>query len=457
MRFRKSISICKGVKLNFSKSGVSATVGTKGISANVGKQGLYVNTSLPGTGIYDRKRLVNFNNLDLSGLNIGSLNVGELLGVGKKPAAKKPAGKTPVEVPDDITLSLSDEGEIQVFDAEGNLVDNKTVLSKLKASDNYKTAAAQLLSQAVEAANAETSAFVNIGHMSADVPRADQYEKLISTSKPVLYEPQPFDEPEPTREAIRARLEKEAQEKVQSFLGINLEKKRLDYVNDRLADAYLDEHEVWEKRKKAFDTEQQQTVDTMNAQLLEDHQARMEMLQRGMNGDRDEIEDSIETWLNSLEMPIEFDVEFEYDEDEGLLMADMDLPEIEDLPTEKTVEMSSGKLKVMKKTQKELREEYLKCVLGLGMYCASNFFCLSPHMDYVLMSAYTQRRDAKSGDMKNEYIYSVLYERNDFERPGYQKKEPVDFFGKCKKSRMNLMASGLMKEITPFGPADMEK
>ena len=64
MRFRKSISICKGVKLNFSKSGVTATVGGKGISANVGKQGLYLNTSLPGTGIYDRKRPVNFNSID---------------------------------------------------------------------------------------------------------------------------------------------------------------------------------------------------------------------------------------------------------------------------------------------------------------------------------------------------------------------------------------------------------
>ena len=33
-------------------------MGGKGISANVGKQGVYLNTSLPGTGIYDRKRLI---------------------------------------------------------------------------------------------------------------------------------------------------------------------------------------------------------------------------------------------------------------------------------------------------------------------------------------------------------------------------------------------------------------
>ena len=57
MRFRKAVTLCKGVKLNASKSGVSFTVGGKGISLNVGKKGVFLNTSLPGTGLYDRKRI----------------------------------------------------------------------------------------------------------------------------------------------------------------------------------------------------------------------------------------------------------------------------------------------------------------------------------------------------------------------------------------------------------------
>ena len=40
-----------------SKSGVSGTFGVKGASVNVGKNGVYANTGIPGTGIYDRKRL----------------------------------------------------------------------------------------------------------------------------------------------------------------------------------------------------------------------------------------------------------------------------------------------------------------------------------------------------------------------------------------------------------------
>ena len=61
MRFRKTINLFKGVKMNVSKSGVSFTMGRKGVSANIGKEGVFLNTSLPGTGLYDRRKLVDFN------------------------------------------------------------------------------------------------------------------------------------------------------------------------------------------------------------------------------------------------------------------------------------------------------------------------------------------------------------------------------------------------------------
>ena len=60
MRFRKSIRLCKGVKLNLSKSGVSLSTGIKGLSLTTSKKGVWLNTSLPGTGLYDRKKIASF-------------------------------------------------------------------------------------------------------------------------------------------------------------------------------------------------------------------------------------------------------------------------------------------------------------------------------------------------------------------------------------------------------------
>lgn len=56
MRYRKSVKICKGVRVNFSKSGPSVTVGGRGCSVNFGNKGTYLNTGIPGTGFYDRKK-----------------------------------------------------------------------------------------------------------------------------------------------------------------------------------------------------------------------------------------------------------------------------------------------------------------------------------------------------------------------------------------------------------------
>ncbi len=46
-----------GVTLNFSKSGISTTIGTKGASVNIGKNGVYGNAGIPGTGIYMREKI----------------------------------------------------------------------------------------------------------------------------------------------------------------------------------------------------------------------------------------------------------------------------------------------------------------------------------------------------------------------------------------------------------------
>jgi hypothetical protein len=52
LRFHKSISILPGVKLNISKTGISASVGGRGATVNIGKGGRVRGTvGAPGTGI----------------------------------------------------------------------------------------------------------------------------------------------------------------------------------------------------------------------------------------------------------------------------------------------------------------------------------------------------------------------------------------------------------------------
>ena len=55
--FRRRKKIAPGVYINISKKGISTTVGPKGASMTFGPNGTYMNTSIPGTGMYNRRRI----------------------------------------------------------------------------------------------------------------------------------------------------------------------------------------------------------------------------------------------------------------------------------------------------------------------------------------------------------------------------------------------------------------
>src|SRR5882762_2040599 len=55
-RFRKSFKVIPGVRLNLSRSGLSASIGGAPITLNIGQHGLVGTASLPGTGISYRHK-----------------------------------------------------------------------------------------------------------------------------------------------------------------------------------------------------------------------------------------------------------------------------------------------------------------------------------------------------------------------------------------------------------------
>ena len=85
---------------------------------------------------------------------------------------------------------------------------------------------------------------------------------------------------------------------------------------------------------------------------------------------------------------------------------------------------------------------------------ASHAFGVVPQAEKIVVSAYTQRRDEKTGDLLDVFIYSVVFERGAFKKD-YQEKDPYDFCGGL-KSRFYVLASGVMKEIAPFEAVDID-
>lgn len=65
-RFRRSIKIAPGVRLNFSKTGVGASIGPRGLKVNLGADGkTRVSAGIPGTGFGYRETLTPNSRSDL--------------------------------------------------------------------------------------------------------------------------------------------------------------------------------------------------------------------------------------------------------------------------------------------------------------------------------------------------------------------------------------------------------
>lgn len=421
MRFRKSVSLMKGVKLNASKSGVSFTVGGKGISLNVGKKGVFLNTSIPGTGLYDRKRIDTL--------------ITDKLGIGKKKKDSAKESKVP-----DFTMTLNEEGEVVIENESGRTITNEATLRAIRQTEEYKETYNELMDAYLKQINAATEAFTHIYKLAADVSATGAHKAgAISVPKG-----QVFEEPKPTRESILPALEAEAEKEAERFPFYSRKLKKRQYVQQQMEVFYARALDEWEVRKAAFEGENDDLALSLPAAASADQAVTPDF-----------IEQQINSWLSTLELPVDFSLQYDYDENSGVLWVDLDLPEIEDIPTEKAVEYKSGQVKAKEKSQKELRQDYVTCVFGLAVFFASYLFCLSPHISQQVISGYTQRRNDRSGEMEDNYIYSIIFDRDAFEKGRHKKTEPFAFCNGF-RNRINLLATSELKTVEPYMPADLQ-
>ena len=145
MRFRKSVKICKGVRINFSKSGVSTTLGTKGFSVNVGKKGTYLNTGIPGTGLHSRQKIS-----------------------GGKTNTKKSTSFSHTEF-ETISFKLDGNGGMIFYDSLGNIIKDSAKIRKIKSTPSFKAERERLTQELFQEVNEENDKFVNIYQLAPDV------------------------------------------------------------------------------------------------------------------------------------------------------------------------------------------------------------------------------------------------------------------------------------------------
>ncbi|MBQ9282471.1 MAG: hypothetical protein IJ207_09775 [Treponema sp.] len=104
----------------------------------------------------------------------------------------------------------------------------------------------------------------------------------------------------------------------------------------------------------------------------------------------------------------------------------MDLPEIEDFPQTTCSILSSGKLSIKKKAISDLNKDYATSVIGMAFFFAGVLFNISPKIENIQISGYTQRLSKKSGNTEDQYVYSINFSRTSFANMNIQNIDPLE-------------------------------
>lgn len=455
IRFRRTMKIAPGVKVNFSKRGVSTSVGPKGFTHTIGKGGVYRNVGIPGTGISARSKVVGGGKKRRKKATTRRRTTSASASREPQvPAAVKEWMAYTGERNPQVAIDLALDGTISLYDSRDRLITDPQLINIIKRTPMYKDQMPVLkeehaaeVAEKVEEMNAENDEFIKIYQYSPPVLGRDYYVETMDELVPEHYEPEGYSIMPPTPDEVRSELISEAKREVKGSI-FKRGQLRQAYVDERFDERFTAATSAWETARAEFDAAEAAKAAEINAGYQEDYEAIRLSFEKALEGDTEYVEEAAEEWISGIDLPVEIFTQFEYRHDERCLMVDLDLPEIEDLPTEMATQLANGNLKIKTKTQKQLRFEYAECVFGLAIYVAANLFNTSPAIAEVVVSGYTQRRN-KAGEVCDDYIYSVRLPRERFYGLDYEEVDPELFCLSC-ESRCNVSQTKMFKVIEPY-------
>lgn len=98
----------------------------------------------------------------------------------------------------------------------------------------------------------------------------------------------------------------------------------------------------------------------------------------------------------------------------------------------------------------------MRHIHGIGFRVIGEIFSVLPKAEEVVLSAYTQRPDKATGEILDQYLYSVRVNRREWARIDFANLPVVDAAEALGRFdiRRDMTKTGTLKEIEPFdGPA----
>jgi hypothetical protein len=391
LRFRKSFKLAPGVRLNVGSSGMSWTVGPRGASVNIGKRGAYLNAGIPGTGISAR--------IPLSAQ------------ANRSGRPQSPAARTTVQ----LALELGDDGVLRYLDQDRRPVDEAFAA---QARRQHGSAIRQFLEQKCAHLNDSIEA---LAKLHIDTPRPGDTPS---------YSPMPLAIARPILPPLRSI----------GFFARLIPGRRdaIETENRRRQGQYHSALLVYEA--------EQASLQLRNADLRKLHSA-------AMAGNPEQMQQLLEQRLGEIIWPKETAVAVEVSADGRQLSFDVDLPEIEHMPTKRAVlGARAWDLSLRDTGEQANRRLYMQHIHSIGFRLIGEAFAALPTVQHVVFSGYSQRLDRASGHIQDEYLYSVRVSRAEWSTLNFASLGAIDATDALSRFDMmrKMSSTGIFKPITPF-------
>lgn len=325
-------------------------------------------------------------------------------------------------------LSLDPQGNYEVR-VDG--VANSTYEASAKRSPNYKTGMSYLANQMLTAISANDSAYrdiyKNTVHLAigsfkeremADTARktdtdieqeADRNVRKADLASIVLkkFKKATFNGKEPTKNDVESNLREEANHKFFSiwksrtaeknqFVDENEEAvlkdrqakyNELKFYFDKIQDtlgattnaAYLKEYN--DKRKNAVDD-----YNNRRKAFIDDLKNRRDVAVGYITGPKDYVDDGIKDLKNKSHLPFKVKLTTKYIQKDSLLNVEVSLPTIIHIPMTKGTLLSSGRVSIKSKLQREMNQDMVLCQLGIAYYLCGFLFNISANIKTIRFS-----------------------------------------------------------------------
>jgi len=395
LRFRKSIKLAPGVRMNLGMRGVGFSVGPRGASVSVSSRGVYGNAGIPGTGLSYRTRL------DAPAPRRASMQ-----------ALAPPAPAETVSV----NVTVTDDGDVVFKDSAGNPLSPAMIA---QARKQYGAALGDLLLTACNTVNAHIE---SVGEIHRETPSPLERPRFLLA---------PFDESAPAFPVIRKP----------SWLirWLPWVRRRAELEAERQRAAHAAALAGWQARLASHEASEA---------------ARRELIEVRLLSDMDAMDDWLEARLQEIDWPRETMVSVDIREEGALAMIDVDLPEVEDMPAKQArVPVRGLRLLIKEMSPSAVQRLYMRHVHGIGFRIIGEAFASLPTLQRVVLAGYSQRRSKATGQVDDEYLYSVMVDREawsrlDFTDAGLEALDVVEALSQF-ELRRNMSKTGLFKAIRP--------